>query len=395
MNTYPLTSTTFIRREIESLEAMGLKIQRYAVRKWSDKLVDPLDIADQSRTQYLLSGNTIKLFTSFFIVLFSNPIGFLKALNLWINVCRNSIHISFKHFAYLLQATHFYRLCKQNNLQHVHTHFSTNATTVAMLAKQMGGPSYSFTAHGPDEFVDPTALSMHLKVQHASFVVAISNYCRVQLVRFSSYEYWDKVIISHCGLHVDDFAPNYEFEAENQSLVCVGRICPQKAQLLFPPALVQLKSEFPNMKVHFIGDGESRAALEAAIDKYDVRNMVVLHGWKANTEVREMLTKSRALLLPSFAEGLPVVIMESFALGRPVISTYIAGIPELVDEKCGWMIPAGSIDHIAVAIRLALKASPSTLTEMGKEGRRRVETEHNLKTIAPVLYNQFSKTIHG
>ena len=263
-----------------------------------------------------------------------------------------------------------------------------------MLAKQMGGASYSFTAHGPDEFVDPTALSMHLKVQHAAFVVAISNYCRVQLVRFSSYEYWDKIIISHCGLHVDDFTPSYEFKADNQSLVCVGRICPQKAQLLFPPALAQLKSEFPNMKVHFIGDGESRAALETAIDKYDVRNMVVLHGWKANTEVREMLTKSRALLLPSFAEGLPVVIMESFALGRPVISSYIAGIPELVDEKCGWMIPAGSIDHIASAIRLALKASPSTLTKMGKEGRRRIETEHNLKTIAPVLYNEFSKVIN-
>ena len=391
MNSYPMTSTTFIRREIESLEAMGLDIQRYAVRKWSDKLVDPLDIADQSRTQYLLSGNTIKLFTSFFIVLLSNPIGFLKALNLWINVCRNSIHISFKHFAYLLQASYFYRLCKQNDLQHVHTHFSTNATTVAMLAKQMGGASYSFTAHGPDEFVDPTALSIHLKVQHAAVVVAISNYCRVQLVRFSSYEYWDKIIISHCGLHVDDFTPSYEFEAENQSLVCVGRICPQKAQLLFPPALAQLKSEFPNMKVHFIGDGESRAALEAAIDKYDVRNMVVLHGWKVNTEVREMLTKSRALLLPSFAEGLPVVIMESFALGRPVISTYIAGIPELVDEKCGWMVPAGSIDHIASAIRLALQASPSTLTKMGQEGRRRIETAHNLKTIAAVLYNEFSK----
>ena len=119
--------------------------------------------------------------------------------------------------------------------------------------------------------------------------------------------------------------------------------------------------------------------------------MVVLHGWKVNTEVREMLTKSRALLLPSFAEGLPVVIMESFALGRPVISTYIAGIPELVDEKCGWMVPAGSIDHIASAIRLALQASPSTLTKMGQEGRRRIETAHNLKTIAAVLYNEFSK----
>lgn len=393
MNTYPLTSTTFIRREIESLEEMGLEVQRYGVRKWDDKLVDPLDIAEQSRTQYLLSGNTVNLLITFFIVLFSNPIGFLKAFKLWVDVCRNSIHISVKHFAYFLQATYFYRLCKQNNLTHVHTHFSTNATTVAMIAKQMGGASYSFTAHGPDEFVDPTALSMYLKVQHAAFVVAISNYCRVQLVRFSSYDHWDKIIISHCGLHVDDFTPNYEFDAENQSLVCVGRICPQKAQLLFPPALAQLKNEFPKLKVHFIGDGEYRKALEASIDQNDVRDMVVLHGWKANTEVREMLSKSRTLLLPSFAEGLPVVIMESFALGRPVISTYIAGIPELVDETCGWMIPAGSIDHIASAIRSALKTSPATLAKMGKEGRKRIEAEHNLKTIAPVLYNQFSKII--
>jgi len=393
MNSYPMTSTTFIRREIESLELLGLEIKRFAVRHWGEKLVDTMDIADQVRTHYLLTGNSLALLTSFFTTILLNPLGFLRAFSLWISVCKNAGNLSVKHFAYLLQATYFYRLCKQNNLTHVHTHFSTNATTVAMIAKQIGGASYSFTAHGPDEFVDPTALSMHLKVQHAAFVVAISNYCRVQLVRFSSYDYWDKIIISHCGLHVDDFTPNYEFDAENQSLVCVGRICPQKAQLLFPPALAQLKSEFPNMKLHFIGDGESRTVLEAAIDKYNVRDMVVLHGWKANTEVREMLTKSRALLLPSFAEGLPVVIMESFALGRPVISTYIAGIPELVDETCGWMIPAGSIDHIASAIRSALKTSPATLAKMGKEGRKRIEAEHNLKTIAPVLYNQFSKII--
>ncbi len=394
MNSYPMTSTTFIRREIESLEELGLEIKRYAVRHWREKLVDPLDIVDQARTHYLLTGNTYALLKSFFVAIFLNPIGFFRALSLWVKVCRNSGSLSIKHFAYLLQATYFYRLCKQDNLQHVHVHFSTNATTVAMLAKQMGGASYSFTAHGPDEFVDPSIISMNLKVQHAAFVVAISNYCRVQLVRFSSYEYWDKIIISHCGINVDEFTPNYEFDANNQSLVCVGRLCPQKAQLLFPPALAKLKNEFPHMKLHFIGDGESRAALETAIDQYDVRNMVVLHGWKANTEVKELLSKSRALLLPSFAEGLPVVIMESFALGRPVISTYIAGIPELVDEKCGWMIPAGSIDHIASAIRQALKASPKVLSEKGKEGRRRVEVEHNLKTIAPILYNQFSKAIN-
>lgn len=394
MNSYPMTSTTFIRREMESLEALGLEIKRYAVRNWAEKLVDPLDIADQQRTHYLLTHNLLSLFSSFFAVMFSNPIGFLRAFGLWFKVCRNSGSLSVRHFAYLLQATYFYKLCKQDQLQHVHVHFSTNATTVAMLAKQMGGANYSFTAHGPDEFVNPNTISMHLKVANAAFVVAISNYCRVQLVRFSSYKFWDKIVIVHCGIHIKDFTPNFEFDNNNQNLVCVGRICPQKAQLLFPPALAQLKNEFPDIKVHLIGDGESRAQLELEIKKHDVSDMVVLHGWKANAEVKEILVKSRALLLPSFAEGLPVVIMESLALGRPVISTYIAGIPELVDDRCGWMIPAGSIDAIVSAIRDAMNTPSQKLTEMGKEGRSRVEAGHNLESIAPILFNQFFRVIN-
>lgn len=392
-NSYPMTSTTFIRREMEALEAMGVEIKRYAVRHWDGKLVDPLDIAEQARTHYLLSGNLLNLFLSFFVVLFTQPAGFFRAANVWLQVCKNA-GFSIKHFAYFLQATYLYRLTKKEGLKHVHVHFSTNATTVAMLAKQMGGPSYSFTAHGPDEFVDPTPASMFLKVQHAAFVVAISNYCRVQLVRFSSYDFWEKIIIVHCGIHVDEFEPSFTFDENNQSLICVGRICPQKAQLLFPAAIAKIKNEFPNMHVHFIGDGESRAALEAEIKKYAVEKFVTIHGWKANLEVRKMVKQNRALLLPSFAEGLPVVIMEAFALGRPVISTYIAGIPELVDASCGWMTPAGSIDGIANAMRVALKTPVSTLEAMGKEGRKRVEAEHNLKTIAPILAQAFAKQLN-
>jgi glycosyltransferase involved in cell wall biosynthesis len=391
MNTYPITSTTFIRREMESLEKMGLDIKKYAVRNWGEELVDPLDIADQARTHYLLSGNVIKLLISFFIVMFANPVGFLKGVGLWLQVFKNSGYLFVKHFAYLLQATYFYRISKQDQIEHVHVHFSTNATTVAMIAKVMGGVSYSFMAHGPDEFVDPTAASMHLKVQHAEFVAAISNYCRVQLVRFSSYEYWDKIIIVHCGLHVDEFEPDFNVAATNHSLICVGRLCPQKAQLLFPPALAEIRNKFPNLHLHLIGDGESRHALEESIKQHNVGDLITLHGWKANAEVREMVKQNRALLLPSFAEGLPVVIMEAFALGRPVISTFIAGIPELVDNKCGWIIPAGSIDHIAEAMSSALLATPEELAEKGREGRRRIEAEHNLEKIAPILYDAFEK----
>jgi colanic acid/amylovoran biosynthesis glycosyltransferase len=393
MNSFPITSTTFIRREMESLEALGLEIERFAVRRWPTALVDPLDIADQKKTHYLLDGNFLRLITAFFSVLLFNPIGFFKAFKIWLNVCSNSLRFPVKHVAYLMQATYFYRLCKQKDLKHVHVHFSTNATTVAMLAKCMGGPSYSFTAHGPDEFVDPSANSMNLKVKHATFVAAISNYCRVQLVRFSSYEYWDKIVIVHCGLQLDEFVPNYDFNVNNQYLVCVGRLCPQKAQLLLPPALAQLKADFPNLKVHFVGDGESRQALEQSIKKYNVEEMVELHGWMVNADVRQLVSKSRAFLLPSFAEGLPVGIMEALALGRPVISTYIAGIPELVDNDCGWIIPAGSIEHIASAIRQALNETPAGLKAKGVEGRKRIEREHNLKLIAPVLFNQFALAV--
>lgn len=389
MNSYPMTSTTFIRREIESLERLGLDIERYAVRHWDDALVDSLDVAEQQRTHYLLTKNLSGLFSAFFKVLASNPAGMFRALSMWRKVCRNSGGMSIRHFAYLLQAAYFFLATRRDGIEHVHSHFSTNATTVAMLAYQMGGSGYSFTAHGPDEFVNPESLSMALKIQHARFVVAISNYCRVQLVRFSSYDHFDKIKIIHCGLKLDEFASNYHFDATNRNFVCVGRLCPQKGQLLIPQALAELKDEFPDVKVHFIGGGESKEALDAAIKKFDVARQVEMHGWKSNAEVRQMVAQSRAFLLPSFAEGLPVVIMEAFALGRPVISTYIAGIPELVDNSCGWIIPAGSIEDIVIAMRGALKASPERLADMAREGRGRVERGHDLNDIGKLLHQQF------
>lgn len=389
MNSYPITSTTFIRREIESLERLGLHITRYAVRHWDGKLVDPDDIAETSRTHYLLSGNVKGLLLAFVAVLLMQPMAFLRGFKLWLQVCRNAGTVDVRHVAYALQALYFLRRSRADGIDHVHVHFSTNATTVAMLAHRMGGPGYSFTAHGPDEFVDPTAASLKLKVEQAQFVVAISNYCKVLLTRFSSFDHWDKIIIAHCGLNLQDFQTNSHFDPDNQNFVCVGRLCTQKAQLLFPKAVAAIKDEFPRLRVHLIGDGESRQELEAEIRRLGVERFFVLHGWMANSEVRQRVSQARAFLLPSFAEGLPVAIMEAFALGRPVISTYIAGIPELVDGSCGWMIPAGSVDGIAGAMRAALSAPPETLTRMGLEGRRRVEAEHNLQTIAPVLHKAF------
>ncbi|MFT6791028.1 MAG: colanic acid/amylovoran biosynthesis glycosyltransferase [Cellvibrionaceae bacterium] len=394
MNTYPVPSATFIRREIHALEKLGLTIKRYAVRKWPNRLVDPQDVAEQKLTEYLLSGNILGLLVAISKELISNAAGFYRGLKLCYRLNRNAKSMTIHHIAYFLQAAYLRQRTQAENINHIHVHFSTNATTVAMLAHVMGGCSYSFTVHGPDELDELRLSSIDTKIKHAAFVVAISHFCKSQLIRFSDYSYWDKIKIVRCGIDIDEFNPSKDSIAEdNQTLVCVGRLCQQKAQMLILKAIASLHEEFPNLKVIFVGDGDIRDEMERKINDFGISAQVVLNGWADNQKVRELIQTSRALILPSSAEGLPVVFMEALALETPVIATYIAGIPELVDEQCGWIIPAGSEPALENAIRDVLNASPAELLEKGKVGRERIENQHNINTIASGLYSEFDQAI--
>ena len=389
LNSYPMTSTTFIRREIEALAADGVEVLRFASRPWSEPLVDPLDRAEQQRTQYLLSGNIIRLFEAFVFELLVNPLRLLRAMGAALTLWHHAGAGFGRHAAYLLQAIYFKNQVRAAGVGHVHAHFATNAAAIAMLAEMLGGAGYSFTAHGPSEFENTDRLSFELKMSRARFVVAISSFGRVQLVRASRIAHWPKIAIVHCGLAMADFQPTAN--PANRVLVNVARFNAQKGQLLIPAAVARLRDEFPDLKVVLIGDGEERATLEAEIARHDVAGMIELRGWQSNDEVRQAIVQSRALLLPSFAEGLPVVIMEAFALGRPVISTLIAGIPELVDARCGWLAPAGDVDALASAIRDALAASPDQLADMGAEARRRGLARHDVAESARRLKALFTQ----
>lgn len=387
LNSYPMTSTTFIRREIEALVEDGVEVVRFAARPWSEKLVDPLDLDEQMRTHYLLAGNVPNLFRALLLELMANPIGLARAFGVAARLWRNARAGFGRHAGYLLQAIYFKQQARLAGTGHVHTHFATNATAIALLSRILGGPGYSFTAHGPDEFENTDRLSFDLKMSHAKFIVAISSYGRVQLVRASRWAHWHKIEIVHCGLSMPEFSATRN--PCNQILVNIARFNSQKGLLLIPAAVAAVKSEFPGLKVILIGDGEERPRLEAEIARHGVSDMLELRGWQSNAVVRETLMGSRALLLPSFAEGLPVVIMEALALGRPVISTYIAGIPELVDASCGWLAPAGDVGALACAIREALRASPERLAEMGHEGRRRSMARHDVVNSARQLKHLF------
>ena len=394
LNSYPMTSTTFIRREIEALEALGTPVTRYAVRVWDTPLVDPGDVREREATRYLLTGNAAGLAKALATETARNPGGVARAQAALAKIAKGVEGRVVRPAAYLMQAAELKQRAAADGVTHVHCHFGTNATAVAMLSRLMGGPSYSFTAHGPDEFTNPEALRFDLKIEHAAFAVAISHFAKMNLLRWGGLRHRDKIHVVRCGIDPDEFAPAGEAGGSTE-FVCVGRLCPQKGQTLIPEAAAGLVADHPDLRVTLVGDGETRGQVEAEIARYGLEDRFELTGWLAGADVRARLAKARALLLPSFAEGLPIVIMEAMAMKRPVISTYIAGIPELLDETCGWIVPAGSASLVAEAMRACLDASPDALGAMGEEGRARVQAHHDVAEQAKRLAALFAEASGG
>jgi len=390
-NIYPVTSATFIRREIRALEKMGVDITRFAIRQWTDKLVDPADIEEQAATQYLLTGNSKGVITDTLKCLKDNPGNFWRALKTVFTLIKNAKGSVIYHFAYLGEACCLYRAAGAKNIEHIHAHYSTNTAAVALLCQELGGPSYSFTVHGPDELDAPQHNSTALKIAKAAFVVAITDFCKSQLIRYSNFDNWNKIYVFRCGIATDEFSPSGHTFSDNMQLVCVARMSGLKGQMLFPDAIAPIVGKHPNVKIVIVGDGEMRPKLEAKIKALGLEKHFDLRGWQTNQQVNDIVGQSRALILPSFAEGLPIVFMEAFALARPVLATYIAGIPELIDESCGWVVPAGSIERLTTALDELLSASPEQLEAMGKEGRRRVEAMHDINGLAANLKQAFEQ----
>jgi colanic acid/amylovoran biosynthesis glycosyltransferase len=173
-------------------------------------------------------------------------------------------------------------------------------------------------------------------------------------------------------------------------LICVGRLCEQKGQLLLVEAARILLAKGIDFELVLAGDGEMRPEIDAFIDDHKLRSVVRITGWISSDQVRDEILAARALVLPSFAEGLPVVIMEAMALRRPVISTYIAGIPELVHSgEHGWLVPAGDVEALVEAIQNCLAATGEKIDQMGQAGRHRLQLRHDADAEAKKLHELF------
>jgi colanic acid/amylovoran biosynthesis glycosyltransferase len=393
INQYPKVSHSFIRREIQALERRGVSVMRISIRGWNEPLVAADDAKERQQTRYVLQGGALPLLVAFFRILLSRPVKALKALALEMRLARRSERPLSVHLIYLAEACQIFLWLKQANITHLHAHFGTNSAEVAMLVHILGGPAWSFTAHGPEEFDKSYQIGLAEKIRHASFVVAVSSYGRSQLFRLVHHSYWSKIHVVHCGLDQDFLnAASSQVLPLPRRLVCVGRICEQKGQLLLLEATKLLAAKGVDFELVLAGDGEMRTDVEQFIALHHLTSKVRITGWITGAQVREELLAARALVLPSFAEGLPVVIMEAMALQRPVISTLVAGIPELVKPgQHGWLVPAGDVETTAEAMQECLAFAADELAKMGQAARLRVELRHDSNREATKLQILFQK----
>lgn len=384
---YPAVSHSFIRREIAAIEAAGAVVTRYSIRAAPAALPDAADRAEAERTVTILAQGAPALLRATLAELTRAPAAWFGAARLALSMAIQAGGRIVPHIAYLLEACWLARALRAERAEHVHVHFGTNPAAVARLVRRLGGPRYSFTVHGPDEFDQPQALDLAGKIADAHAAVAISSYGRSQLMRWSDPAHWPHIAVVRCGVDAGFLAGALTPPPATPSLVAVARLSAQKGLPLLIDAAERLHRAGRDFRLTIVGDGPLRAALEGRVAAAGLATKVIFTGACDGTTVRRHMLEARAFVLPSFAEGLPVVIMEALALGRPVIVTSIAGTPELVDAGCGWLIPAGSVDALADAMAAALDADPAQLAKLGAEGRTRVAAMHDAGANGAALLN--------
>jgi len=390
LNSYPQPSHSFIRREIRAVEAQGHTVTRLAMRAGDAPLVDAQDLEEAAATQYVLRAGIPTLLRALISCILDHPSACFDALKLALSCGFKSDAGILKHLIYLVEAAYVVQSCKAAEVTHAHAHFGTNAATVAMLSRVMGGPTYSFTVHGPEEYDAPRALSLGTKVERSKFTVAITSYGRSQLSRWARPAHWDKIKVVHCGIEPAHFPAPIPLPDGAPRFVAIGRFVEQKGQLLALDALAQLTKTHPAAHLTLIGDGEMRGEIEARIAELSLTSNVTLTGWVDEARILSELQNAHALLMPSFAEGLPMVIMEAMAAGRLVIATYIAGTPELVqDGVTGWLVPAGDASALAQAMDTLAKTPAEDLTRMAHAAHARVMARHDVTTEAAKLTQHF------
>ncbi len=389
-NTYPRATDTFIRREVIGLRQRGFDVLTYSVRKTgSDHDVDNEVIQEKKNTQYLLPFNLFSLVLTGIGLFFSNPLLFIKTKILALKTARPGIKGHFLQIVYFLEAIELAKRLKKDKIDHLHNHLGDNSGNVTLFAAKLAGIPFSISIHGPHIFFDGLHWALDKKTELSKFISCIGHFCTSQMMLYSDKAHWSKFNIVRCGVDLKQF----EFktpERKAKKLVYVGRLSAEKGVPILFESLNLLKTQDIDVELTLLGDGEDRTFLEDLAKEMNIDDRVIFGGFVDQKTIANTLRASDIFVLPSFAEGIPVALMEAMAIGIPVIATYVGGITELViDGETGQVVspsdPASLSDAIARYVD-----DQSFCKRIAIQARTKVEEEFNIEDQVDKLAALFS-----
>jgi glycosyltransferase involved in cell wall biosynthesis len=377
---YPKISHTFILREIAGLRAAGLSVVTCSIRKPPlDEFPGPEEREAHAETFYVKAAslNPLRLLGAHGGLLLRAPGRWVSMLRLALKTRAPGLKSLFWQLFYFAEAGVLADHLQRQKVRHLHNHFGNSSCSVAMLASGLSGIPFSFTEHGPAIFFEVKDWALDEKIARARFVIAISHFCRSQLMLFSRPEDWGKITIVHCGVDVAAYGRGRTGDGKKR-IAFVGRLDPVKGAFLLIEAMARVLQTHPDATLTLAGDGPARKSAEARARALGITGSVRFLGYISQGQVAELLDQSEVLALPSFAEGLPVVYMEALASRIPVVASRVAGVQELVEDGVsGFTVPPGDVGSLTDRLTQLL-ADPALAKAMGAAGRLAVERDFDI-----------------
>ena len=391
ISTYPTLSMTFVLREVLALRALGFRVETASINA-PDRPIEALTAVEAAEArntycvkQHGLAGATVaKLQT-----VFGNFGGYWRGVGLAFRLAGLDLRRLYLNLMYFIEALMVGQWMKRKGLRHLHVHLASQAASVGLFVRTVFGFGYSLTVHGPDEFYDAGRQMLAEKIRAADFLCCISSFARSQLMKLSPYDHWSKFVVSPLGVDPETFAPRPPraapegFETrpapETFEILCVGRLIPAKGQHILIDAVEQLTQEGRQVRFRLVGSGPDEASLREHAARSTARECIVFEGAINQDRIRNYYAAADAFCLPSFAEGLPVVLMEAMAMEIPCVTTYIAGIPELIrDGVDGLLAPPSDLDALVTALA-RLMDDAELRQRMAISGRARIVEHFDLR----------------
>ena len=379
-------SHTFVRREIAAVRAEGVPVRAYSIH----------GERDSDGYSVVLGHSPLSYLAALCVTLVRNPVGLAKAWALSLrHRPRGGRALIWSQF-HLVEAVYLARLLAKDRCRHLHSHFANSGATVGLLAAKLAGISWSLTLHGISETDLPAGATLARKIEAARFVACASRFMMAQGMRIVDRSEWGKFTLVRCPIDLGSM-PQVENKSASSILrvLCVGRLSAEKGYTGLFEALSGLPSDTPDYALTIIGDGPMSEELRASAEEKGLAAKVNFRGALPERETLAEIATCDFLVLPSLMEGLPVVLLEARALGKPVIATGIAGIPELVVHKeTGLLFEPANWSQLGE--RIATMLTDAKLRQaLAQRAARDFPEEFETATVARTLAHRFTAILTG